>query len=182
MRRGELLGPTWPDVHLDRGMLAERRTLSRGKGGAWEPGTPKSTSGRCSIALPPSAVEGLKRHRVRQLERRLALGAYDGGFVFTNGLNAPLHANSVVLRFARLAAAAGVPRIRLHDPRRTGAISRSLISQTPPCSPRTSAANTVVACRLASRMPAHSPLRDHGTIPSTIGRVAGRLDRSRHVH
>lgn len=121
MRRGELLGLQWPDVDLDRGTLAVRRTLSRGKGGTWELGTPKSASGRRSIALPTSVIESLKRHRVRQLERRLALGpAWGAGeFVFTNESGGPLHVNTLVVRFARVTEAAGVPRIRFHDLRHT---------------------------------------------------------------
>ncbi len=123
MRRGELLGLQWDDVDFERGTLAVRRTLSRGKGGSWELGTPKTTSGRRSIALPPSVVESLKRHRVQQLERRLALGPVwqDHGFVFTNAIGGPLHVNSLVARFGKLVAAAGVPRIRFHDLRHTSA-------------------------------------------------------------
>jgi integrase len=57
MRRGELLGLMWEDIDLDRGMLAVRRTLSRGKGGDWVIGQPKTASGRSRYqnhALQPS--------------------------------------------------------------------------------------------------------------------------------
>ncbi|MBA2595195.1 MAG: site-specific integrase, partial [Chloroflexia bacterium] len=84
---------------------------------------PKTTSGRRSIALPPSVVESLKQHRVQQLERRLALGPIwqDHGFVFTNHVGGPLHVNSLVARYGKLVAADGVPRIRFHDLRHTSA-------------------------------------------------------------
>jgi len=68
MRRGELLGLTWSDVDLDRSALAVRRTLTRGTGGAWVAGEPQTAAGRRQIALPPSVVESLRRHRTRQLE------------------------------------------------------------------------------------------------------------------
>ena len=46
MRRGELLGLKWQDIDLDKGTLSVRRTLSRGKGGTWELGAPKTAAGR----------------------------------------------------------------------------------------------------------------------------------------
>lgn len=123
MRRGELLGLMWKDVDIDRGVLAVRRTLSRGTGGTWEFGAPKTASGRRAIALPLSVVDALRRHRVRQLEERLALGDAweDRGLVFTNEIGAPLHVNALASRFKKLIAASGVPTIRFHDMRHTSA-------------------------------------------------------------
>ncbi|HEV2109067.1 MAG TPA: tyrosine-type recombinase/integrase [Thermomicrobiales bacterium] len=123
MRRGELLGLMWPDVDLERGVLAVRRTRSRGTGGTWVFGAPKTAGGRRSIALPPSAVESLRHHRLRQLEQRLALGDAweDCGIVFANESGAPLHVNSLAGRFRKLIATAGVPKIRFHDLRHTSA-------------------------------------------------------------
>jgi integrase len=121
MRRGEILGLKWEDVDLDRGGVSVRRTLSRGKGGTWELGTPKTAAGRRSIALPPSVVAALKRHRIHQLERRVELGPLwkDLGFVFTNTTGGPLAVNVLDGRFRSLIKAAGVPRIRFHDLRHT---------------------------------------------------------------
>jgi integrase len=45
----------------------------------------------------------------------------DQGYVFATPLGAPLHVNSLMLRFDRLAVHAGVPRIRFHDLRHTAA-------------------------------------------------------------
>ncbi|MBA2278613.1 MAG: tyrosine-type recombinase/integrase [Chloroflexia bacterium] len=123
MRRGELLGVMWEDLDLDRGTLAVRRTLSRGKGGTWELGQPKTASGRRAIALPASCVAALRKHRARQAEDRLRLGPLwqDHGFVFTNETGGPLHVNSLIHRFQKLIAAAAVPTIRFHDLRHTSA-------------------------------------------------------------
>ena len=55
MRRGELLGLKWEDIDLDKRTFAVRRTLSRGKGGTWVLGQPKTTSGRRSITSPTRA-------------------------------------------------------------------------------------------------------------------------------
>ncbi len=123
MRRGELLGLMWQDIDLEAGALAVRRTLSRGVGGTWELGTPKSAAGRRSIALPALAVDALRRHRVRQLERQLRLGPIwqPEGFVFTNETGGALHVNTLTRRYERLVIEAGVPRIRFHDLRHTSA-------------------------------------------------------------
>lgn len=121
LRRGELLGLQWEDLDLSHGTLAVRRTLSRGKGGTWELGQPKTVSGRRSIALPASCVAALRQHRARQAKERLRLGPLweDHGFIFTNETGGPLHVNTLVACFRRLVAAAGVPLIRVHDMRHT---------------------------------------------------------------
>lgn len=123
LRRGELLGLMWDDLDLDRGTLAVRRTLSRGKGGSWETGQPKSASGRRQIALPASCVAALRKHRAAQLAERLRLGPVwqDTGYVFTNATGGPLHVNALIGRYERLVKAAGVPRLRFHDMRHTSA-------------------------------------------------------------
>lgn len=123
LRRGELLGLMWEDVDLTRGTLAVRRTLSRGMGGAWELGHPKTASGRRAIALPASCVTALRAHHAAQEAERGRLGPLwaEHGFVFTNATGGPLHANTLTARFKRLVAAAQVPTIRFHDLRHTSA-------------------------------------------------------------
>jgi integrase len=123
MRRGEMLGLKWEDLDLGKGLLAVKRTLSRGTGGAYTFGTPKTAHGRRSIALPRSAVESLQKHRLQQLERRLESDTpyHDQGLVFANEMGEPLHPNSVAYQFKRLISQAGVPVIRIHDLRHTSA-------------------------------------------------------------
>ncbi len=123
MRRGELLAVKWADLDLGGGALYVQRSLSRGKTSRLEEGEPKSRSGRRRIALSPSVVESLKRHRVRQLEHRLAAGdAYeDRGYVFANEIGGHVHPNTLYRRFRELTARAGVPPIRFHDLRHTSA-------------------------------------------------------------
>ena len=121
LRRGELLGLKWEDADLERGALAVRRTLSRGEGGRWEIGQPKTSSGRRSIELPASCVAALRKHRAAQNAQRLAIGETweDNRFIFTNPIGGPLHVNSLMSRFERLIVEAAVPRIRFHDLRHT---------------------------------------------------------------
>ena len=121
MRRGEVLGLKWEDIDFATGTLSVRRTLTRGKGGTWELGQPKTKSGRRSIALPASCVDALKHHRARQAEERLRLGAIweDQGFIFTGHTGHPLHVNTLMYQFKKLIEAADVPSIRFHDLRHT---------------------------------------------------------------
>jgi integrase len=123
MRRGELLALKWSDLELDAGALFVQRALSRGETSRLEEGEPKSQSGRRRIALSPSVVESLRRHRVRQLEYRLSIGdAYkDRGYVFVNETGGYVHPNTLYRRFRDLIARAGVPTIRFHDLRHTSA-------------------------------------------------------------
>jgi integrase len=123
MRRGELLGLMWEDIDLDRGMLSVRRTLSRGKGGDWVLGQPKTQSGRRAIALPESCVASLRRHRAKQNSQRLRLGEVwqDSGFVFTGQQGQALHVNVLVTHFKSLIRKAGLPDLRFHDLRHTSA-------------------------------------------------------------
>ena len=117
MRRGELLGLTWEDIDLERGMLAVRRTMSRGSGGNWVLGQPKTASGWRAIALPESCVASLRKHRAKQNEQRLRLGELwvDSGFVFTGQQGQSLHVNVLVVQFKRLIQKAGLPDLRFHD-------------------------------------------------------------------
>jgi integrase len=123
MRRGELLGLKWEDIDLTRGVLAVRRTISRGSAGTYTFGAPKTAHGRRSIALPTSAVKSLHRHRTKQLEARLGKGsAYkDQDLVFADALGEPIHPNTLTHQFKQLCARVGVPVIRIHDLRHTSA-------------------------------------------------------------
>jgi integrase len=133
MRRGEILGLKWEDIDFKSGTLSVRRTLSRGRGGTWELGQPKTAAGRRSIALPADCIDALKRHRVQQAEVQLRLGPLweDHGFVFTGHTGRLLHINSLDAQFRKLIETAGVPRIRFHDLRHTSATLMLLIGEHP---------------------------------------------------
>lgn len=123
MRRGELLALRWEEVDLTRKVLSVTSTLSRGRGGVYEFGQPKSAAGRRSIAISDSVVKSLQKHKARQAETRLRVGALytDMGMVFATQEGKPVHPNSLALRFNRLIAQAKVPKIRFHDLRHTAA-------------------------------------------------------------
>jgi integrase len=121
LREGELLGLKWEDVDLDAGTLAVRRTLSETRTGhRFEP--PKNGKGR-NIKLTAGAVEAMRRHRKRQLEKRIQFaGLYeDHGLVFPNQVGKTMNAKNLTARsFKPLLDRAGLPRsVRVHDLRHT---------------------------------------------------------------
>jgi integrase len=121
-RKGELLALRWADADLDRGTLAIRRTLTRGPDG-FTTGEPKSAAGTRSLALPPSCVAALRRHKAQQAERRLKLGELWQGadLIFDRGDGGLLHPNVAYAAFRRHSDRLGLPPIRFHDLRHTAA-------------------------------------------------------------
>jgi integrase len=122
MRRGELLGATWPALDLTARRLYVTQALSKGpRDEAPRFGPPKTDRGRRAVPLDPETTKTLKEHRRRQLEERFAVGqAYeDLQLVFCRRDGRPLEPDSVSQRFARLVRRAGLPAIRFHDLRHT---------------------------------------------------------------
>jgi integrase len=122
MRRGEVLGLRWHDIDLEVGQLTVRHVLTvvEGRPVVTEP---KTAKGRRTIALDGSTVAALRRHRVRQLEERVAADVawHDGGYVFTWQDGRPLHPQMPTKWIRELAAAAGLPPLTVHGLRHTWA-------------------------------------------------------------
>lgn len=78
---------------------------------------PKSARSRRTIALPSTVVKSLNRHRVRQLEARLAAGQrwQDSGLVFSTPIGTPLDGRNVTRAFKGILVSYGLPSIRIHD-------------------------------------------------------------------
>lgn len=113
---GRAGGLRWADVDLEAGRLSVRqpRVVVANMPQASEP---KTARGRRSLALDPVTVAALRRHRARQLEHKLAVGAryQDSGLVFTWLDGSPIHPLRFSRWFEQHARRAGLPRIRLHD-------------------------------------------------------------------
>ncbi len=117
MRRGELLGLKWQDVDIDGASITIKHTYSRGVGNKYELGSTKTQSGRRTVTLPGQVLSRLKAHHTRQSDARLHLGDdyIDRGFVFADEVGRPIHPNTLTHHFHKIIAAAGLPRIRIHD-------------------------------------------------------------------
>ena len=117
MREGELLGLRWSDIDLDTKMLHVSRTLTYSSGLGFMEGEPKTDKGKRTILLPQFAVEALKRHRMSQLEKRLAAGAdwVDRNLVFPNDRGNFMIPVTLLRRFRKVLKDIGLPRIRFHD-------------------------------------------------------------------
>jgi integrase len=132
IRGGELLGLTWKDVDFDRGVLHINRSLQWVRvadGGTRrrdvDLGEPKSKMSRRALPLSTPALEALRAHRKRQLQRQKdivdekSVWLNDRHLVFVGDHGEPLHQKAVWREWRRILAAADLPTIRPHDLRHT---------------------------------------------------------------
>ena len=129
LRQGELLGLRWQNVDLGVGRLAVRQQVQRSPGG-WAFTEPKTASIRRVVRLPRIAVDALNRHRVDQLEQRLAHGPdwTDHDLVFPNSRGGPIERQNLVRRsFKPLLQHAGLRPTAFHNLRHSAA--RLLLAQ-----------------------------------------------------
>jgi integrase len=122
LRRGEVCGLRWKAINLDSAFLTVESTRVVVDGVAIE-STPKTSAGRRSVPLDVSLVEPLRKHRVSQLQERLAAGEsyVDRGFALADSFGNPYHPDSVSTWFEAAIKKAELPSIRLHDTRHTAA-------------------------------------------------------------
>jgi integrase len=119
LRRGEIAGLRWSDIDLDAGTVSiERNRVQAGAGNVVE-NEPKTLSSRRVLPLDEGLVGVLKRASARNAEERLSLGpAYrDSGYVAVNEIGEPYTPDTLTRMWLKLAKAAGVRPIRLHDAR-----------------------------------------------------------------
>jgi integrase len=118
LRRGEVLALRWSDVDLDRGVLQVRRSLEEVRvDGSVVVRFKEPKTGRArGVAVPPLAVEALRKHRREQLQERLRAGPawQDHDLVCCGPLGRPLHPNTVTWEFGHLMKRLGM-RKRFHD-------------------------------------------------------------------
>lgn len=123
MRRGELMGLTWRNVDLKGAVVRVQRARVVVKSGDVRESKTKTPQGRRSIDLDLVTLSALKAWKMRQeRECKAWPGTWpDHGLVFCLEDGTPLKPTHVSRWFLRDEAAAGVPRIRLHDLRHTHA-------------------------------------------------------------
>ena len=117
MREGELLGLTWDDVDLERGVLRLRRALVR-QGGKIMLGDLKTAKSRRQVRLTSAAAGTLRAHLGRQLEEMERMGSLyqPGGLVFATESGTLINPSNLRNRsFKPLLKRAGLRGICFHD-------------------------------------------------------------------
>lgn len=114
-RRGELAGLLRHDIDLHHGRVTPSAPRVVVDGRAQESET-KTRSGERSLALDPTTWDALRDYIIFWGKEREALGqSTQLLFVWPNGQ--PIHPDTITALFHKHCAAAGLPRIRLHDVR-----------------------------------------------------------------
>ena len=122
LRRGEAVGLRWEDVDVaGRQIVIAQQVVQLGW--ATEIGGPKTDSGARVVPLDAGTLAVLQAwRRAQQLEAQAWGSVWQHtGLVFTREDGSPLHPDHVTDTFQRIAAAAELPPIRLHDLRHTAA-------------------------------------------------------------
>ena len=124
LRRGELLAlRLLVDVDLDAAVLHVQRSLEETRSGLRFK-VPKTSHGRRTISLPPSAVAVLREHRRQLLETRLALGLGkpdEQTLLFSQPDGSPIPPNRLTRRWLDACKSLGLPRVSFHGLRHTHA-------------------------------------------------------------
>ena len=145
LRRGEVLGLSWPDVDLDAGRINIRHQLEQRK---WEHGCAdpdrcveraafcperiggglvlaelKTRQSRRTLPLPHPLIAVLRKHRQQQREARIHAGTmwHDSGLVFTNLTGGGVAPADHSQHWTEFLERSGVRPARLHDARHTAA-------------------------------------------------------------
>jgi integrase len=124
MREGELLGLTWEDVDLERGLLRLRHVLVR-EGGKTALGDLKTPKSRRSVRLAGVAADALRDHLERQLIEIGRMGSLyqPGGLVFATESGTLINPSNLRNRsfkpLLRRAFGEAGPDICFHDLRHT---------------------------------------------------------------
>ena len=120
LRKGEVLGLTWPDVDLDTAELTIGRQLQRVRSQLLHRET-KTHASEATLPLPPICLTALRQRLAAQDRARAAAGAAwnPSDLVFTTRYGDPIEPRNFNRYFAARCAAAGVRQITVHDARRT---------------------------------------------------------------
>lgn len=113
LREGEILGLGWDDVDLPAATANVRWQLT-GSGPAARRAQLKTRGSKAVVPLPPFVIERLRAHREAQRAER-PVASLDGGLVFTTARGFAVNGSWLTKHFQALLAAAGLPRMRLHD-------------------------------------------------------------------
>ena len=121
LRRGEIAGLMWSDVDFDAGTITVARSRVELGGGPTTvlENEPKTKASRRTLPLDEGLLAVLRRASARYAQEKLALGAAhaDSGYVACAEAGEPYTPGALTHLWRKLAKAAGVRPIRLHDVR-----------------------------------------------------------------
>jgi integrase len=120
LRKGEVLGLCWDDVDLEGGELTINRQLQRVRRELLHRET-KTAASSARLPLPDICETALRlRLKEQEADRAAADDAWQGtGFVLTSRYGTPIDPRNCNRSFDLRCAKAGVPKITVHDARRT---------------------------------------------------------------
>jgi integrase len=120
LRKGEVLGLTWPDIDLDTAELTIGRQLQRVRGELLHRET-KTEASDATLPLPSICLTALKQRQAAQDRARETAGAAwtQSELVFTTRYGDPIEPRNFNRYFTARCEAAGVRQITVHDARRT---------------------------------------------------------------
>lgn len=122
LRRGEIAGLRWSDVHLDKKTVSITNNRVSA-GGVTVENDPKSEASRRELPLPARLVKVLRAAKKRQAIERLALGEHYGAgdYVVCNEIGEPYNPAVLSRYWTDAVKSAGVRHIKLHGGRHTAA-------------------------------------------------------------
>nr|WP_277349623.1 site-specific integrase [Planosporangium thailandense] len=121
LRKGEVLGLGWDDLDLDAGTLTVNWQLQR-IGGELVRRKTKTEESDATLPLPALCISALRLRRAQQEAARAAAGDEwwnDDDLVFTARHGTPIEPRNFNRAFDAWVRRAEVPRITVHDARRT---------------------------------------------------------------
>ncbi len=123
MRMSELLGLKWTDLDWQKKTLYVQRQLIRSIVDKDYFAPPKTKNGRRAITLGDATIEKLHEHWQRQnIERAIAGKRWqENDLIFPSTIGTPKNQSCLYLEFEKFLKKIGLPKIRFHDLRHTGA-------------------------------------------------------------
>jgi len=122
VREGELLGLRWQDVDMENATIMINQALARTKSKGLIFDKPKTEESVRLIPLPADIFEAIKKHRVREIQKNLAMGKQlkEKDLVFCTYKGTPIGPRNYQRKFSKMKEKAKIPEdVNLHALRHT---------------------------------------------------------------